>query len=73
MGPAPVASSSLAWDGLAGAHAIVEAGGWVIAQDHESSAVWGMPGSVAKAGLASAILPPASIAGLILEQRRAVA
>ena len=72
-GACGVILSGMGRDGLAGAHAIVEAGGWVIAQDHESSAVWGMPGSVAKAGLASAILPPASIAGLILEQRRAVA
>jgi two-component system chemotaxis response regulator CheB len=60
-------------DGLAGAQAIAEEGGWLIAQDHESSAVWGMPGSVAKAGLASAILPAGAIAELILEQWRALA
>jgi two-component system chemotaxis response regulator CheB len=29
----------------------------VIAQDEETSVVWGMPGAVALAGLAAAILP----------------
>jgi two-component system chemotaxis response regulator CheB len=48
-------------DGLAGARAIVEAGGMVIAQDEFSSVVWGMPGEVAKAGLADAVLPLARI------------
>ncbi len=42
----------------------------MIAQDHSSSAVWGMPGSVAKAGLASAILPPGAIAATIMQQRQ---
>ncbi|NBT12640.1 MAG: chemotaxis-specific protein-glutamate methyltransferase CheB [Planctomycetia bacterium] len=44
-------------DGLAGARAIVEAGGAVIAQDEFSSVVWGMPGEVVRAGLADAVLP----------------
>jgi len=48
-------------DGVAGARAIVEAGGTVIAQDEFSSVVWGMPGEVAKAGLADAVLPLARI------------
>ncbi len=65
--------SGMGRDGLAGAQAIAEAGGWLIAQDHVTSAVWGMPGSVAKAGLASAILPPTAIAQTILQQRQAAA
>lgn len=49
-------------DGLLGAKAIVDNGGRVFVQDEKSSAVWGMPGSIAKAGLASAILPPIELA-----------
>jgi two-component system chemotaxis response regulator CheB len=44
-------------DGLRGAQSVVAAGGAMIAQDEASSVVWGMPGQVAQAGLASAILP----------------
>ena len=44
-------------DGLAGSREIVAAGGSVIAQDEFSSVVWGMPGEVARAGLADAVLP----------------
>ncbi len=44
-------------DGLAGTRRVVEAGGSAVAQDEATSVVWGMPGAVAKAGLASAVLP----------------
>ncbi|WP_394730779.1 chemotaxis-specific protein-glutamate methyltransferase CheB [Altererythrobacter sp. GH1-8] len=54
--------SGMGRDGALGAADLVEAGGNVIVQDHESSAVWGMPGAVANAGLASAVLPPAELA-----------
>jgi two-component system, chemotaxis family, protein-glutamate methylesterase/glutaminase len=53
-------------DGTSGAAAIVEAGGSVIAQDEATSVVWGMPRSVAQAGLCSAVLPLNQIAGKIL-------
>lgn len=42
-------------DGLAGSAAIARAGGVILAQDEESSVVWGMPGAVAKAGWASVV------------------
>jgi two-component system, chemotaxis family, protein-glutamate methylesterase/glutaminase len=44
-------------DGTRGAADLVAAGGSVIAQDEVSSVVWGMPRSVAQAGLCSAVLP----------------
>ena len=50
-------------DGLGGARAVHEAGGVVLAQDEATSAVWGMPGRVADAGIANAVLPLAAIAG----------
>lgn len=44
-------------DGLIGCEHIKDAGGQVIVQDEGSSVVWGMPGFVAKAGLADEVLP----------------
>jgi two-component system chemotaxis response regulator CheB len=44
----------------------VAAGGNVIAQDEASSVVWGMPGSVAHAGLCAAVLPLDQIAPKIV-------
>ncbi|MCC7126239.1 MAG: chemotaxis protein CheB, partial [Acidobacteria bacterium] len=49
-------------DGLVGSRHIVEAGGRVLAQDEASSVVWGMPGFVVHAGLASAVVPLAGMA-----------
>ncbi len=53
-------------DGLAGCRALVAAGGTVMAQDEASSVVWGMPGAVARAGLAAALAPPEEIAARML-------
>jgi two-component system chemotaxis response regulator CheB len=50
-------------DGVRGAEVIVSAGGEVIAQDEATSAVWGMPGAVAHAGLVSSLLPLGVISG----------
>jgi len=44
-------------DGLTGSRSIVEAGGSVLVQDEFTSVVWGMPGEVARAGLAENVLP----------------
>jgi two-component system chemotaxis response regulator CheB len=49
-------------DGTQGAAEIVAAGGSVMAQDEATSVIWGMPGSVAEAGLCSAVLPLGEIA-----------
>ncbi|MEO6982199.1 MAG: chemotaxis-specific protein-glutamate methyltransferase CheB [Edaphobacter sp.] len=55
-------------DGLEGARVVRERGGVVLAQDEASSAVWGMPGRVKTAGIASETLPLAAIAEA-LQQR----
>jgi two-component system chemotaxis response regulator CheB len=49
-------------DGLSGARAVHERGGVVLAQDRASSAVCGIPGRVAEAGIASSTLPLAMMA-----------
>jgi two-component system chemotaxis response regulator CheB len=48
-------------DGTHGARHLVKAGATVLAQDEATSIVWGMPGSVVKAGLAHDVLPLESI------------
>lgn len=53
-------------DGALGSVAIAEAGGQVIAQDEQSSVVWGMPGAVAAAGTANQILPLSQVASAIV-------
>ena len=54
-------------DGLEGTGDIVRAGGYVIAQDEESSTVWGMPGAIARAGLTHQVLPLSAIGTTIAE------
>lgn len=44
-------------DGLKSCQSLAEAGGTIIAQDETTSVVWGMPGSVAMAGICSQVLP----------------
>ncbi|MHB1497180.1 MAG: chemotaxis-specific protein-glutamate methyltransferase CheB [Acidimicrobiales bacterium] len=65
-----VVLTGMGQDGLAGARAITAAGGDVIAQDELSSVVWGMPGAVAKAGLASEVVPLSEVANSILRHTR---
>lgn len=60
-----VVLSGMGRDGEHGARTLVAAGGQIIVQDHASSVVWGMPGTVAQAGLASAMQPPDGIAAIL--------
>lgn len=55
-------------DGLDGCRIVRDAGGQVVAQDEQSSVVWGMPGHVAQAGLADAVLPLDRIAAEIIQR-----
>jgi len=53
-------------DGLTGCQQIKEVGGAIIAQEREGGAVWGMPGAVVDAGLASSVLSLQDIASVIM-------
>jgi two-component system, chemotaxis family, protein-glutamate methylesterase/glutaminase len=48
-------------DGLRGVERLRTAGAFVVAQDEMTSVVWGMPGSVVRAGLADAVVPLKSV------------
>ncbi|PAX09631.1 chemotaxis-specific protein-glutamate methyltransferase CheB [Sphingomonas lenta] len=65
-----VVLSGMGRDGTAGARRVAATGGYVVVQDRASSAVWGMPGSVASAGLAAATLDPQGIGRVIASRRR---
>jgi two-component system, chemotaxis family, protein-glutamate methylesterase/glutaminase len=52
-----VVLTGMGQDGLRGCQDVTAAGGRVLVQDEASSVVWGMPGYVARAGLADAALP----------------
>ncbi len=56
-------------DGAMGAVALRSTGATVVVQDEETSAIWGMPGSVVRSGAASRVVPLPQIAA---EIRRAV-
>jgi two-component system chemotaxis response regulator CheB len=53
-------------DGVAGCRVLRSAGSTVMVQDQTTSAVWGMPGAVAAAGLADRVLPLGAIGPEIL-------
>jgi two-component system chemotaxis response regulator CheB len=57
-------------DGLLGCKPLVAKGAHLIAQDEDSSVVWGMPGAVARAGLVTACKPLDQIAPAILNALR---
>ncbi|HKQ70066.1 MAG TPA: chemotaxis response regulator protein-glutamate methylesterase [Polyangiaceae bacterium] len=53
-------------DGLRGAELIRARGGRILVQDEASSVVWGMPGFIARAGLADAALPLPELAAELI-------
>jgi two-component system chemotaxis response regulator CheB len=62
--------SGMGRDGSDGARTMIERGAALVVQDQASSVVWGMPGSIASAGLANAVLTPVEIGHLIATRRR---
>jgi two-component system chemotaxis response regulator CheB len=65
-----VVLTGMGQDGLRGCEHVREAGGQILAQDEATSVVWGMPGYVAKAGLADRVLPLSLIGPEIVERIR---
>jgi two-component system chemotaxis response regulator CheB len=51
-----VVLTGMGQDGLRGCERVRDAGGQVLVQDEATSVVWGMPGAVARAGLADEVL-----------------
>lgn len=65
-----VVLTGMGQDGLHGCEAVRAAGGQILAQDEATSVVWGMPGAVARAGLADRVLPLPMLAGEIIRRIR---
>lgn len=57
-----VVMTGMGQDGMRGSEAVKNAGGRVVIQDEASSVIWGMAGSVSRAGLASKVVPLKNIA-----------
>jgi len=69
-----VVMTGMGYDGHLGGEEIYERGGTVLAQDEESSVVWGMPGIVVMSGLSDDVLSlddlPAAIMRRVMQGRR---
>jgi two-component system chemotaxis response regulator CheB len=61
-----VVLTGMGQDGKRGAEPLQAAGAEVIVQDEQTSVVWGMPGAIASAGLADAVLPLGQIASHVI-------
>lgn len=57
-----VVLTGMGQDGLRGCEAIKQRGGVVLVQDEATSVIWGMPGFVARAGLADGVVPLSHVA-----------
>jgi two-component system chemotaxis response regulator CheB len=66
-----VVMTGMGQDGLRGCEAVRAAGGQVLVQDEATSVVWGMPGAVARGGLADKVLPLSHLAPAIVRKVRA--
>lgn len=63
-----VVLTGMGQDGLRGCESLAAAGAEIVVQDEATSVVWGMPGFVARAGLADAVLPIADIGSHLLDR-----
>jgi two-component system chemotaxis response regulator CheB len=63
-----VVLTGMGQDGYVGCQTIFGAGGQCLAQDEQTSVVWGMPGFVARGGVAEAVLPLEEVAGEIVRR-----
>jgi len=63
-----VVLTGMGQDGLRGCELLAQQGAEIVVQDEPTSVVWGMPGFVAKAGLARAVLPISEIASHIVRR-----
>lgn len=66
-GAVAVVLTGMGRDGLEGARAVSARGGMVLAQDEDTSVVFGMPGAVVAAGLADVVAPVNSLAKRIVQ------
>jgi two-component system chemotaxis response regulator CheB len=62
-----IVMTGMGQDGRRGCEVVKMTGGTVVAQDQESSLVWGMPRAVISAGLHDAVMPLSAMAHLINE------
>lgn len=65
VGSVGVVLTGMGSDGALGSRAILEAGGMTIAQDEETSVVWGMPGATVRTGAAQRVAPLEAVASEI--------
>jgi two-component system chemotaxis response regulator CheB len=63
-----VVLTGMGQDGLKGCERLADGGAQIVVQDEATSIVWGMPGFIAKAGLANAVLPLEQLAPEIVRR-----